>query len=315
MDGKMRLISLLIFIGCTMPNQPQLSLLNKKHLAGFSSASTIELYKNRLYVIGDDSRYLATLDDEYTIIDSVILFPGEGLRIPKKEKADLEASAIIEYNGHEYLLAAGSASTPERELFYLFLLSDPQKYERVDAHHFYQMLKNNGLSIINIEGLATVGDHLVFANRANLGQRDNHLIIVPANFLEHPLKTQPEILTVKFPDDDTLVKGISGLTYVPAIDLLLFTASVEHTESAYDDGDIGNSYLGYVTAFSEKMKNPVVMPDTLINLSAMREEFMNEKIESVCAESAGNELILHLVADNDDGTSTLFKLSMPIPAR
>jgi hypothetical protein len=53
--------------------------------------------------------------------------------------------------------------------------------------------------------------------------------------------------------------------------------------------------------------------DTLFNLSTYDAGFSGEKIESVAVESVGKNIILHLVADNDDGTSTLFKVRLSNP--
>ncbi|HYF30136.1 MAG TPA: hypothetical protein VD993_03355 [Chitinophagaceae bacterium] len=298
-----------------MSNQPQLSLLLKKDLPGFSSASAIEMHDGWLYVIGDDSRYLVVLDKHYNIFDTVMLFPGEGLRIPKKEKSDLEASTIVEYNGKDHLLVAGSASTPEREVFFLFPLNKPRDYQAIPAQAFYQSVKQQGLHIINIEGLVNIRNKLLLANRANESQPQNHFITVQADFLYDTKLAAPVISTLKLPQAADAVIGVSGLAYVAEKDLLLFTASVELTDNAVDDGDIGNSYLGYISGFSMKMQQREVLADGLINLSELQAEFANEKIESVCVESAGDNLVLHLVADNDNGTSTLFKVSMPNPAR
>ena len=282
---------------------------------GFSSASAIEFYKDRIYIIGDDARYLLIADKQYNVIDTVTLFPGESLRIPKKEKADLEASAIHEYNGKAYLIVAGSGSTAEREDFFVFSLDDLHSYKKISQRSFFQSMKENGFPIINIEGLAVVNDQLVFANRANLSQPDNCFYICSPGFLYGENHEKGDTSILALPSDDGFLKGVSGMCYDAAHDLLLFTASVELTANAFDDGAIGNSYLGYISGFAGKMRSPTIKPDTLINLSALYKEFANEKIESVCVESAGKEMILHLVADNDNGTSTLFKMSMPIPPR
>ncbi len=314
----MRLTSLiisLIFIGCTMSHQPQLSLLVTKRLTNFSSASAIEFYKDRFYIIGDDSRYLLIMDKEYNVVDTIVLFPGESHRIPKKEKADLEAATIDQVGDKDYLMAIGSGSTPERERFFAFPLDNPRNFEETNWGNFYDAVKAQGVEIINIEGFARVYDHMVFANRANLSQRDNSLLCWKPSIIYADLAFNGNIIKLELPDDDGFLKGVSGLSYVADNDLLLFTASVELTASAVDDGAIGNSYVGYISGFSEKMKNQTIKPDTLINLSAFHPEFKNEKVESICVESVGKEMILHLVADNDDGTSTLFKLSMPTPPR
>ena len=83
------------FMSCKMEKGPGLSLITKTELLNFPSASSIEFHNGKLYVIGDDARNLAILDKNYKLVDTIELFPGEGLRIPKKIKADLEASTIV----------------------------------------------------------------------------------------------------------------------------------------------------------------------------------------------------------------------------
>ena len=277
MDGEMRSIKsllyilscLIIFTGCNMSHEPSFSLLLKKDLQGFPSASSIEFYKDKLYVIGDDARYLIILDKQYNVLDSVMLFPGEGLRIPKKEKADLEASTIIQYNGKDHLLVIGSGSTPEREDFYFFSLDDPRQYKKLNRHLFYHTMKEHGFLSINLEGMAAVNDRIVFANRANLSQPDNYFITTSTEFLYGDSASYGTISRLKFGVEDSLIKGISGMSYIADEDLLLFTASIEQTASAFEDGAIGDSYLGYITGFSAKTTMPSFTVDTLINLSAM----------------------------------------------
>lgn len=300
------LILLLIPIACKMEKGPGLSLLTKTELLNFPSASSIEFYNGVLYVIGDDARSIAIIDKNYKLLDTLMLFPGEGLRIPKKIKADLEASTIIQHNGKDALLVTGSASTPEREFLWLFPLDNLSSFQKIPLTPFIAKLR---VKQVNFEGLATVKDKLVFGNRGNNSIPENQLVIVSAanlNALENPAVIQLETGEGSF-------KGLSGLAYVPSKDLLLFTASVEETGNAYEDGKIGSSYLGYIKNFSSKLDEQILKPDALLDLPELQHEFQNEKIESVAVEEVGKNLILHLVADNDNGTSTLFKLSLPAP--
>lgn len=291
-----------------------LSLITKTELINFPSASAIEFHDDLIYVMGDDARNLAILDKNYKLVDTVELFPGEGLRIPKKIKADLEASTIVQHNGKDTLLIAGSASTPEREYLLLFPFDALKNFEKISTNAFAQKLQHSGLKQINFEALCLVKNMLVFGNRGNINDPQNHFVIVPAENL-NALENAKAILIELNLGSDVPFKGLSGMAYIPSSDLLLFTASTEHTGSSYEDGKIGHSYLGYIKRFSSKMHEAVLQPDELINLAEMHTDFRDEKIESVTVESAGRELILHLVADNDNGTSTLFKLSFPNPAK
>lgn len=289
-------------------------MITKTELINFPSASAIEFHDDLIYVMGDDARNLAILDKNYKLVDTIELFPGEGLRIPKKIKADLEASTIVRHQGKDALLVAGSASTPEREYLLLFPFDSLKSYEKVSTNAFAHKLLNSGLQQINFEALCLVKDMLVFGNRGNINNPQNHFVIVPAANLNALENAKPVLIELNLGSDEPF-KGISGMAYIPSSDLLLFTASTEHTGSSYEDGKIGHSYLGYIKRFSSKMHEAVLHPDELVNLAETQPDFRDEKIESVAVESAGTDLILHLVADNDNGTSTLFKLSFPNPAK
>lgn len=314
--GIFSLIFSAILFGCNMPEQPALTLLLKHELKDFSSASAIEFYNNRLYVAGDDSRHLLVLDKAYNTLESLELFKGTSHRIPKKEKSDLEASTIVPYKNKPHLFVAGSSSTETREVFFLFPLDSLMNYERLSASAFCDSLRNQGLINLNLEGLTTVNELLVFANRANLGHPHNQLIVLPAAFIAQSGQLHPAIIEFLTDRDTDTVKGVSGLAYIPSLDLLLFTASIEETASTYEDGAIGDSFLGYVKNFSARLNDRKITADAIFNLSQLDAVFSGEKIESVTVESVtGEEIILHLVADNDDGTSTLFKMKLVNPSR
>lgn len=314
MLSRIIIFASLLAIACKMEKGNGLSLIAKTELINFPSASSIEFHNGLLYVMGDDARNLAILDKSYKLVNSIELFPGDGLRIPKKIKTDLEASTVVVHKGKDTLVVAGSASTPEREYLLLFPLDSLTNHEKISTRAFVRKLLGNGLKLVNFEGLALVKDMLVFGNRGNLEIPENHFVIVPANEISALQHATPTLTAFDLGSDGTF-KGVSGMAYIASSDILFFTASTEHTGSAFDDGKIGHSYMGYIKQFSTKMQQPVIRPDKLINLAETHAGFHNEKIESVAVEAVGKELILHLVADNDNGTSTLFKLSYPNPAK
>jgi hypothetical protein len=96
-------------------------------------------------------------------------------------------------------------------------------------------------------------------------------------------------------------------------DVLLFTASEEATTSAYEDGAIGDSYLGWIANFTEAWKGNVLMPTEILKLPAFHQAFHQQKIESVCVEKQqGGRYLLHLAADNDNGKTVLFKVALTL---
>ena len=89
------------------------------------------------------------------------------------------------------------------------------------------------------------------------------------------------------------------------------TVSTEDTRNSYEDGTIGKSYLWIINNISNKLDSKTLSPDKIIDLEKTDPHFKNQKIESATVISETNRLIkLVLVADNDDGSSTIFKMSI-----
>jgi hypothetical protein len=94
-------------------------------------------------------------------------------------------------------------------------------------------------------------------------------------------------------------------------DELLLTVSTENTSSSTEDGAIGKSYLWIINNISSKKNMAAINPNKIIDLEEMDERFKGHKIESVCILSENKkQMQLALVADDDKGTSILFKVTL-----
>ena len=299
-----RLAAILILLTQNKILAQELELIKTTRLTHYPSASAIEFYNNRLFIIGDDAASLIIVDKEHQEVDSVRLFPGNEARIHKDEKADLEASVLLNEGGKNYLLALSSLSTEKRNKILLFDLDNKQfKIQNLQLAHLQ-------LDEINIEGAALVNGHLVLSNRANNTSRINHLVVSRFEIEKGELSKNEKIITLLLPQKK-MVTGVSGLAYSNEKDVLFFTASTENTADAVSDGEIGESYIGYISGIRNKLNNKEIKADTLIQLSSLFAAKIPQKIESLAIEEEKkNELIFHLVADNDNGESTLFKMKM-----
>lgn len=279
--------------------QDSFQLLGKKKL-DFPSASAIEFYQDKLYVFGDDAAYLLILSPEYKVIDSIFFWTKVDGRIPKDTKHDIESAMIKMERGQPVLYGHGSMSTEIRRGTFAFQLNG-RSFK--DTMFFNPETSFPLVHAINLEGSCAFGDTTVFANRANLSTPLNHLVFVDAG---STIVTKP----IKLPMAK-IVAGISGLYYMKEKDILLFTASEEETASTTADGAIGESYLGWIGNFSAKVQAKEFVPDRYIKLSKIDKAFTKQKIESVCVEKInGKEMIVHLAADNDDGSSGFFKVKV-----
>ena len=89
------------------------------------------------------------------------------------------------------------------------------------------------------------------------------------------------------------------------------TVSTENTFSSHEDGAIGKSYLWIINDISNKRRLAAINPDIQIDLESIDERFKGHKVESACIMSENrNEMVIAIVADDDRGTSLLFKVKL-----
>ena len=264
--------------------------------------------------MGDDARTIIVLDTHYRLLDSLRLFDYPGKRIPKSQKIDLESSAIVTIAGNKHLVALGSASTNNRKKILLVPLTAGGTIDHSkpvisnSTLKFVARLTNGGVNVVNIEGATIMGRNLILANRGSRNDPNNYLIITGEDFWSLQKEAALRIVPIELKGNHSEFLGISELSYVESRDMILFTFTSEGTNNAYDDGMIGGSYIGWVKNVGDKLRQAKLRLDGMINLSAASNEFKNQKIEGICVERVSeDELLLHLISDNDNGETKLFK--------
>lgn len=306
MLSRVYFLSFLLFFASCGTKTPFLKEV--KQLPDYPSASGIEYYNKQLYIIGDDANGLLILDSLFATTDSIQLSASTEKRIPKNIKADLEAITTVRYNDSIHLLLIGSGSlSPFRNTAWLIDPITKQKTEYpIDT--FYQRIKNQGLTELNIEGVCSFGSSVLLANRGHKGFPKNHLIITSPGFWNNQTTAAINLIKIGAGEDSNHFRGVSGLAYANSSDKLIITVSTEETNSTYEDGAIGKSYLWIVNNISSKRRWKAINPDRVIDLEEADTRFRGQKIESVCVMKETRKFIhLAIVADNDDGSSVLFK--------
>ena len=298
------LIILLLIASCARKDNMPGNQIKK---LDYPSASSIEYFDEKLYVVGDDATNLLVLDTSLNIIDSIPLLSYPGKRIPKDTKPDLEASALNADN--LFLFGSGSLS-PYRNFAWRHNLKTKDN-DSINLKPLFLKVKDLGIEQINIEGACFVSGKLILVNRGNKGYPHNHFIITDEKSWTSDSSFQISIANFEDQKDTASFKGISGLCYAKESDQLIMTVSTEDTRNSYEDGTIGKSYLWIINNISNKLDSKTLSPDKIIDLEKTDPHFKNQKIESATVISETNGLIkLVLVADNDDGSSTIFKMSI-----
>jgi len=300
---------LVILAGATACLGPGSKLGAIKLLTGYPSGSGLAYHNGRIYIVGDDAPFILVLDRLLNVIDSIRIVESSEKRIAKERKPDTEALAIIKNNSTVTMLAVGSGSlSPSRDSCYVLNLAR-NEIKGYGLDSFYTRLKHSGMSMLNIEGAASIPGGFLLANRGNKSFPKNHLIATSDSFWKNQSTADITLIETTNNSDTSIFNGISGLDYSYISDQLFMTISTENTFSAYEDGEIGQSYLWIINDFSSKMNHHRLDPDKIINLSNFDQRFNEQKIESVCILSENNrEKILALTADDDKGGTVLFRL-------
>lgn len=281
--------------------------LKKYKSIDYPSGSALEFHHNVIYLIGDDSNKILCLNNELDITSQIKLFDFDGDRIPKKDKPDFEACTIL--NNQLFIFGSGS-KIPQRTSLYIFDI-DTQQIAIKSLQSLYEnMIATNDIQELNIEGITTINNSFLFFNRAN-NKQQNKLIILDDFNPNDLANTALKFVPIEIENFKGYQLGISGATYFQENDIMYLTASAEDTDNAYDDGEIVGSVLYIIhNASSVFLQDKIVLNGPII-LEEIDVTLSKQKIESVCVLSYNEHSTdLILVADNDNGKSELFMISI-----
>lgn len=286
----------------------KVKLLQHKFFPDYSSASAIAWHKGLLYVMGDDAPSLMVLNKSLKVKKQIPVFDYTTKRIPYREKHDLEAAAMHKNGNSHTLWLFPSFSAANRNNVVVYEL----KKGAAKPNILRWSLGTTPLLQVNIEGAEFIDGSLLLANRANQQAPTHHLLRY--HFDGKKIAEKPSrIYILQLPPTRNVV-GLSSLTYVAQKDMLLFTVSTELTGSATSDGAIGDSYLAIVYDAKKKLlESNTIKAETLINLTQAMNNKLPQKIESLAVTRVcRKKMRLFLSADNDDGTTHLFRAALKL---
>ena len=288
------------------------------HLSGLPSASGVEYVRNETFIVGDDIRWLLTLNDSWKITDSLALSSVDTLvnnRTPGKVKADFESMANFKYQNNDYLLVLSSGSRQiSRDTAYLVNLTNGKSITRKNTRSLYEEIKQKaGIpedSEINIEGLAVSINTVYIFHRGNVNKNFMASADLKSfmQYLTEENSPLPELSINYFnlPEHNDVVSGFSGACIYPGQSGILFTASLEDTKSETADGTIMGSYIGYIP-FDGLSKGTYYAS----LLTGDNGKAVFAKLESITVKAyKSNKIDALAVSDNDDGSSDIYELEL-----
>lgn len=298
--------------------QLHITIGNRMHQDKISAASGMTIVDNRLFVVGDNSPLLFELDLQLNLVRSSVIreYPLDaGGLIKKKRKPDFEAMASFEWKEQYWLLIIGSGSKADvREWAFMLSAHDPTvRYEKkISAlyQQFYTMGRLHGEQTLNIEGLAIADRHMYFLNRGNSARNmifRAHLDDVIAYMTNEANEIKKiQMMTLTLPVQDEFEAGFSGADYWPATNSLVYSASLEVTNDAYNDGEILGSYIGLIALADWQDSGTLDLAHSAQQLLQDGKPLLS-KVEAVTLlADTQHETKAVLACDNDDGSSEFF---------
>ncbi len=291
----------------------QLKFIKRKTLKGIPSASGIELYANKRYIIGDDSAWLFILDRDLNVLEKVALLKNEKLSdepIEKKHKPDFEAMTFAKINGEDMLFIFGSGSKSKKRDKLIVVFPERQhNVKRFSLEDLYKTLRENEIGEnhkLNIEAAAASNSTLYLFHRGNISGK-NLVFSFPLNDFADYVLTESDCIpayTVSsciLPSINGIASGFSGASLLDEKHIL-FSASVEDTENEIDDGMVLGSFIGILNPETNELSCELLKEGT---------EPLSIKIESVCILQTLDKLhTLYAVSDSDGGASELLEIEL-----
>jgi len=311
---------LVVMTGCMPCNTYQITatLDRQTHLSKLSSASAVWFYNDHIYLAGDDVPWLYQLDQNYQITHRDRLSNIDSLvngRTPGSIKADFESMEIFNLNGEDMALVVPSGSKEiSRDTAYLVSLTGKKTVYKKNIRRLYNKIIQRAQiesRQLNLEGLAIDDKHVYLLQRGNVTR--NFVVRIPRheffNYFRHnAILPDFKLYYFDLPKNQNVASGFSGACVAPDQSGLLFTASLENTESAQADGEVLGSYVGYIP-FCKMSKGEF----SLVRLSQNNQP-VEKKLEGITIRKILGEGQFRAISvcDNDDGTSDILELTIDL---
>lgn len=287
----------------------EIQITQHRKLFNIPSGSGIVKNGAHYYIIGDDSHFLFKLNERFETVAKIELIESNfvvGDRIQKLKKSDFESLEMI---GDEELIAFGSGSrSAQRDVFLHISLKSPVKIEHYDLSGFYDGLRNLEImenSELNIEGVTLFDGFLLLFNR----KKNNIFKLKYSEFLNYLINQSNfpklEIHEFSLPKINGIEAGFSGATVLKNASKIIFTASVEDTTNAFDDGEILGSFIGVIG-----IENAVIARNFEYCAIPNIDEIFKVESVTVVQETSRDETRLILITDDDLGNSVLIEATL-----
>jgi len=290
------------------------------------SASAVERIGDFWYLAGDNSVDLYRLNDKAEVVGTTRLQEtafSDG-SVVKGTKLDLEAAAVVNWQGRQELLLFGSGSKRVlRDDCFRIDVTHPAKpvlLEKLSLTGLHNVLRADttfvGSQKLNIEGATVSGESLLLFQRGNLSGLNGVAEFSVSSFMNYldrkAVGTPPKAVmsSVVLPKLHELNAGFSDVAALSP-GRILFSASVEATADEVDDGKILGSFIGLLEKKSDNQGWAVKWTAQVVS----EERSPEVKIEGIAFELSKSDQravpsSIVAVTDTDGGASEWLEISL-----
>jgi len=309
-----------VLISCNGPVETRLNyeITNHVYYAHLSSASGVSVLNGNIVLVGDDIPWMVELTADFSpgkhtkisAIDSIV-----NGRTPYPLKADYECMETFIDKGISKIMILSSGSKKDsRDTAILLSYGDSLTVKKRNIRPLFELIKAKAEmenEEINIEGLAVSNNQVLLLHRGNIS--GNFVAALPKNeFLDYIetgglLPGELNLYYFDLPSNEGIQSGFSGACMLPNESGILFTASMENTQTVTGDGEITGSFLGFIPI------NDLPSGKYTAQLVTWNNKILRKKLEGICIKKMdGNEMEAITVSDNDNGTSDLYQIKLKI---
>lgn len=290
----------------------KLDLLDFIELENCTSGSGIELYNDKLYIVGEKFSDLLVMRKKWSN-PAFVSLPLADAPADIDPTANMASMTVLQNDKKSQLLIIGSGSTAEKSAaIFVNLKNDTGR--RFDLRVFYDRIRSTNAGALNIEGIAEVYDYVVLVNRSSADRPLNQLLITKPDFWKNQEKAPLQMVTLDFESVGLNNNpAVSGITYSDKHEDLFLTINTPAWQDDKGDMHAPGIYLGVVENLYRKIgrEKGKMKINHLVDLQAADKNFAGYTLEAVCIQSEKDHSVkLQLLTDDENGINNIFKVNL-----
>src|SRR4028119_2373992 len=138
-----------------------IKLLDFKKLKDFASGTAIEMFDDKVYLVGNKSAEVSIMSKNWKSEDTIHLFSFATKNVTPVVKTNFEASTVVNFNKTDFLFIVETGSMGSAHNKGILINLKSKKLEEIDLSPFYNRLRGAGSEELNIQAIGVMDDKMI----------------------------------------------------------------------------------------------------------------------------------------------------------